>query len=110
MQSLTPKETATLERIEHDPMLAQVQTWAAVNSGSGNLTGLGTTAGLLADGFAARESRYVTHQLFDQAAMMAPVTRACGVGAAEARRVLTAAMGAPRGPGYLELAGDAARA
>ncbi len=53
MQSLTPKETATLERIEHDPMLAQVQTWAAVNSGSGNLTGLRTTAGLLADGFAA---------------------------------------------------------
>ena len=53
MQSLTPKETATLERIEHDPMLVQVQTWAAVNSGSGNLTGLGTTAGLLADGFAA---------------------------------------------------------
>ena len=53
MQSLTPKETAALERIEHDPMLVQVQTWAAVNSGSGNLTGLGTTAGLLADGFAA---------------------------------------------------------
>ncbi|MBX9751724.1 MAG: hypothetical protein K5Q68_19195 [Roseococcus sp.] len=65
---------------------------------------------LVADGFAVRESRYVTHQLFDQAAMMAPVTRARGVGAAEAHRVLTAAMGAPRGPGYLELAGDAARA
>jgi acetolactate synthase I/II/III large subunit len=65
---------------------------------------------LVADGFAARESRYVTHQLFDQAAMMAPVTRARGVGAAEAPRVLAAAMGAPRGPGYLELAGDAARA
>ncbi|UPY38491.1 thiamine pyrophosphate-dependent enzyme [Sediminicoccus sp. KRV36] len=65
---------------------------------------------LVADGFAARESRYVTHQLFDQAAMMAPVTRARGVGASEAPRVLAAAMGAPRGPGYLELAGDAARA
>ena len=65
---------------------------------------------LVADGFAARESRYVTHQLFDQAAMMAPVTRARGVGAAEAPRVLAAALGAPRGPGYLELAGDAARA
>ena len=50
MQSLTPNETDALERIELDPMLAQVQTWAAVNSGSGNLTGLGTTAGLLAIG------------------------------------------------------------
>ena len=65
---------------------------------------------LVADGFAARESCYVTHQLFDQAAMMAPVTRACGVGAADAPRVLASAMGAPRGPGYLELAGDEARA
>lgn len=65
---------------------------------------------LVADGFAARESQYVTHQLFDQAAMMAPVTRARGVGAAEAPRILAAALGAPRGPGYLELAGDAARA
>ncbi len=65
---------------------------------------------LVADGFAQRESRYVTHQLFDQAGMMAPVTRARGVGAAEAPRILAAAMGAPRGPGYLELAGDAARA
>lgn len=65
---------------------------------------------LVADGFAQAESRYVTHQLFDQAGMMAPVTRARGVGAAEAPRILAAAMGAPRGPGYLELAGDAARA
>ena len=65
---------------------------------------------LIADGFAARESRYVTHQLFDQVAMMAPVTRAQGIGAGEAARVIAASMGAPRGPGYLELAGDAARA
>jgi glutamate carboxypeptidase len=52
MQSLLPTESAALERIEHDPMLAQVQTWAAVNSGSGNLVGLANTAGMLADGFA----------------------------------------------------------
>ena len=52
MQSLPPHERAALERIEHDPMLSQVQAWAAVNSGSGNLAGLKTTAGLLADGFA----------------------------------------------------------
>ncbi len=65
---------------------------------------------LIADGFAARESRYVTHQLFDQVAMMTPVTRAQGIGAGEAARVIEASMAAPRGPGYLELAGDAARA
>jgi glutamate carboxypeptidase len=53
MQSLLPTESAALERIEHDPMLAQVQAWSAVNSGSGNLAGLATTAGLLANGFAA---------------------------------------------------------
>lgn len=33
-------------------MLAQVQAWAAVNSGSRNLDGLGVMAGLLADAFA----------------------------------------------------------
>ena len=32
-------------------MLAQVQKWAAINSGSGNLDGLATTADLLADAF-----------------------------------------------------------
>jgi glutamate carboxypeptidase len=53
MQSLTPSETSTLTRIEHDPMLAQVQAWSAVNSGSANLAGLAQTAGLLADAFAA---------------------------------------------------------
>jgi glutamate carboxypeptidase len=52
MQSLSPSETAALEHIEHDPMLTQTQAWAAVNSGSGNLAGLATTAGLLADDFA----------------------------------------------------------
>jgi glutamate carboxypeptidase len=53
MPSLSSPETAVLERIEYDPMLAQVQAWSGVNSGSGNLAGLATTAGLLADGFAA---------------------------------------------------------
>ncbi len=52
MQLLSSTETSSLEQIEHDPMLAQVQAWSAVNSGSGNLAGLATTAGLLADGFA----------------------------------------------------------
>jgi glutamate carboxypeptidase len=53
MQTLPHHERAALERIEHDPMLAQVQGWAAINSGSGNLEGLRNTAGLLADSFAA---------------------------------------------------------
>ncbi len=34
-------------------MLGQVQNWAAINSGSGNLDGLATTANLLADAFSA---------------------------------------------------------
>lgn len=52
MQNLASTERAALERITHDPMLAQVQQWAAVNSGSGNLAGLKATADMLADAFA----------------------------------------------------------
>jgi glutamate carboxypeptidase len=52
MQNLASTERAALERITHDPMLAQVQQWAAINSGSGNLAGLKLTADLLADAFA----------------------------------------------------------
>jgi glutamate carboxypeptidase len=52
MHNLPSHERAALERIEHDPMLAQVQHWAATNSGSGNLAGLKSTAGMLADCFA----------------------------------------------------------
>ncbi|WP_421995623.1 thiamine pyrophosphate-binding protein [Roseococcus sp.] len=68
---------------------------------------------LIADGFGAREAAIATHQLFDQAAMMAPVTRAQRRAAGHpgaAAEALAAAMTAPRGPAYLELAGDAARA
>jgi glutamate carboxypeptidase len=52
MQSLPSHEQALLERIDQEGMLGQVQSWAAVNSGSGNLSGLAETAGLLADAFA----------------------------------------------------------
>lgn len=52
MHSLNPTETSVLDRIEHDPMLTQVQAWSAINSGSANLAGLSQTAGLLADAFA----------------------------------------------------------
>lgn len=53
MLSLLPTESAVLDRIEHDSMLAQVQAWCAINSGSGNLAGLAATAALLADSFDA---------------------------------------------------------
>ncbi|ENY83197.1 hypothetical protein EBMC1_00110 [Sphingopyxis sp. MC1] len=53
MTILKPSETATLERAADAPMLAQVERWAAVNSGTGNLAGLKTVASLLADAFSA---------------------------------------------------------
>ena len=53
MTTLTASESATLERAADAPMLTQVEQWAAVNSGTGNLAGLKTVAGLLADAFAA---------------------------------------------------------
>ncbi|MBS0502895.1 MAG: hydrolase [Proteobacteria bacterium] len=50
---LTANEAAACEIAAAAPMLAQVQAWAAVNSGSRNLAGLKTMAGLLADAFSA---------------------------------------------------------
>jgi len=41
-----------VERAREAPMLAQVERWASVNSGTRNLAGLATMAGLLADAFA----------------------------------------------------------
>ena len=52
MVTLTATENITLERAADAPMLTQVEKWAAVNSGTGNLAGLKTVAGLLADAFA----------------------------------------------------------
>ncbi|WP_432770858.1 MAG: hydrolase [Sphingopyxis sp.] len=49
----TAPERAALDRAADAPMLAQVERWAAVNSGTGNLVGLSTVAGQLADAFAA---------------------------------------------------------
>lgn len=51
MTILTHTEQALLARIEIEPMLAEVQQWAAVNSGSANLAGLAKTANMLADAF-----------------------------------------------------------
>lgn len=53
MTSLTATETATLDRAASAPMLRQVEQWAAINSGTGNLAGLRVVAGQLADAFAA---------------------------------------------------------
>ena len=53
MRGLTNDEAAAVERVAGEPMLAQVEAWAAVNSGSRNLDGLATMAGLLADAFSA---------------------------------------------------------
>ena len=69
---------------------------------------------LLADGFAPAERAFATHQYFDHAAMLAPVTKAqlsvgqmaAGEAAAQA---IGAAMAAPRGAALIELSGSAAK-
>ena len=51
MHTLTASERQVLDTIHQQPMLDQVQTWAAVNSGSGNLDGLAATARMLVTAF-----------------------------------------------------------
>src|SRR5215212_10024050 len=53
MRGLSAREAAAVERAGAEPMLEQVQAWAAVNSGTRNLDGVGRIAALLADQFAA---------------------------------------------------------
>jgi glutamate carboxypeptidase len=53
MRGLSQTERDAVDRAGAAPMLAQVEAWAAVNSGTRNLAGLATMAGLLADAFAA---------------------------------------------------------
>ncbi len=53
MQPLAKHEAALTAGIDGAPMLAQVEAWSAVNSGTGNLAGLAAQAALLADAFAA---------------------------------------------------------
>jgi glutamate carboxypeptidase len=53
MGSLSPSELSAVERAQAEPMLAQVEAWSAVNSGSRNLAGLKAMAGLIADAFSA---------------------------------------------------------
>ncbi|WP_157217741.1 hydrolase [Flavisphingomonas formosensis] len=51
MATLARSLSAVLDTAAAAPMLSQIQTWAAINSGSRNLAGLATVAGLLADAF-----------------------------------------------------------
>ncbi|WP_033073619.1 hydrolase [Sphingopyxis sp. MWB1] len=53
MFSLTPQDSAVLDRAAAAPMLAQVEQWAAINSGTTNLAGLKIMAATLADAFSA---------------------------------------------------------
>ena len=57
MHSLPAHEQSALDTIDHGRMLGQVQSWAAINSGSGNIAGLATTAQLLADAFSVLPGR-----------------------------------------------------
>jgi glutamate carboxypeptidase len=52
MGNLTRVEQAAVEAAMAAPMLAQVEAWAAINSGSRNLDGLADVAALLGDAFA----------------------------------------------------------
>ncbi|HEV2079096.1 MAG TPA: hydrolase [Allosphingosinicella sp.] len=53
MPGLSTAEMKAIEACADEPMLDQVQSWAAVNSGSRNLQGLATMASIYADAFAA---------------------------------------------------------
>ncbi len=53
MISLSPVEHRLIDVAADQPMLAQVERWAAINSGTRNLAGLAAVAGELADAFSA---------------------------------------------------------
>ena len=53
MPNLNNAEQSLVETASAAPMLPQVERWAATNSGTTNLPGLKTVAGMLADRFAA---------------------------------------------------------
>ena len=51
MTGLSRSEAAVIEACSGEPMLDQVQSWSAINSGSGNLDGLARMAAIYADAF-----------------------------------------------------------
>ncbi|MBN8807601.1 MAG: hydrolase [Sphingomonas sp.] len=60
--TLPTDSAAILDRVGAEPMLANTRAWAAVNSGTRNLGGLATMAGLLADAFAALPGDIALHE------------------------------------------------
>ncbi|WP_207536769.1 thiamine pyrophosphate-binding protein [Sabulicella rubraurantiaca] len=108
----------TLAELSHRPVGVLVTRGPGVSNAANGIADASLERApvvLVADGFGKAEARFATHQLFDQAAMMAPVTRAqqrsqdvpAGAAAVEA---LSAALSEPRGPAYVELSGEDARA
>jgi acetolactate synthase-1/2/3 large subunit len=71
---------------------------------------------LVADGFSDKQRSYVTHQWFDQRALLAPLVNAhstlaqADTAPAEIDRLITAALAPRRGPVHVELNGPDARA
>ena len=70
---------------------------------------------LLTDGFASKEQTYITHQVFDQQAMLQPLTKGHSrlegdTAAQDITSYLELAKTAPQGPVHFELTSSAARA
>ena len=68
----------------------------------------------VSDGFGADERAYVTHQYFDQAALMAPITKQTSTldsddPTAEIDALIATMEKSPKGPAYIELTGAVAR-
>ena len=78
MQQLSTSEHTALESIEPERMLARTLGWSAINSGTGNLSGLATLASELADAFAALPGEVGLHE-------PAPVSAVDGEGREVAR-------------------------
>lgn len=53
MQQLNPAEAALVASVDAAPMLDQVLAWSAINTGTGNLSGLAQYVAILAEAFAA---------------------------------------------------------
>lgn len=74
MQQVSSTERGIIERIDAPALLEQVQTWSAVNTGTGNLAGLADQAALLADACAVLPGDVVLHEAAPVAAMGADGT------------------------------------
>ena len=62
MRGLSDSEAAAVAACADEPMLEQVQCWAAVNSGSRNLDGLAEMAAILSGAFAALPGEIALHE------------------------------------------------